>query len=331
MKILKVIIIGLGKQATKDHIPAVLRRNDVEITAVVDIDADRSKIVGDDLGADYFTDVEEAIKATKPDLAIVCVPHSSYLEILKILAQNKIATLKEKPLAMNTAEAKSIIDLYALSNTYLQVCVQRRFSKLYDTTRRLINEIGTVYSVYVEYALNLTAQEMASGWRSNRHSSGGGATIDMGYHVIDLLTYLFGTPDRLYAQLNFNSIGSEYTIDDTAKVLMMFNQTINANITITKVFNQKSERVRIFGDKGSVSLDGRKVALFDSHKNELESYTFNLKDDEIDRQLDFFVANCSNERNGKLLVDQLKNTIIVDAIYRSHEEKTVVIPEDIAL
>ena len=65
MKILKVIIIGLGKQATKDHIPAVLRRNDVEITAVVDIDADRSKIVGDDLGADYFTDVEEAIKATK--------------------------------------------------------------------------------------------------------------------------------------------------------------------------------------------------------------------------------------------------------------------------
>lgn len=112
---------------------------------------------------------------------------------------------------------------------------------------------------------------------------------------------------------------------------MMFNQTINANITITKVFNQKSERVRIFGDKGSVSLDGRKVTLFDSHKNELESYTFNLKDDEIDRQLDFFVANCSNERNGKLLVDQLKNTIIVDAIYRSHEEKTVVIPEDIAL
>lgn len=34
---LKVGVIGLGRQALNDHIPALLRRNDVEIVCVSDV------------------------------------------------------------------------------------------------------------------------------------------------------------------------------------------------------------------------------------------------------------------------------------------------------
>jgi len=54
----------------------------------------------------------------------------------------------------------------------------------------------------------------------------------MGYHIIDLLTYIFGLPDELYAQLNYNSVGKGYTIDDTMKALMTFDNHINAINTL---------------------------------------------------------------------------------------------------
>lgn len=332
MSKLKIVVVGLGKQSIKDHIPAILRRDDAEIVSVVDIDSNRSKEVGNSLGVGYFTDAKEAITTTNPDAAVVCVPHHAYLEVLELLAKNQIATLKEKPLALNAAEANYITNLYKSNDAYLQVCVQRRFSKLYDTTKQLMGEIGTVYSVYIEYTLNLTAEDMVSGWRADKKYSGGGATIDMGYHIIDLLTYLFGVPERLYAQLNYNSIGDGYTIDDTMKALMTFDKTINANIVITKIFNQKNEKIRIFGDRGSVSLDGRNVTLFDNNKNEMEAYTFNSKDEEVDRQLDFFIKNHrTKQTDDSFLKDQLSNTVIIDSIYKSHAEKMVIAPGEVVI
>ena len=329
MNKLKIVVIGLGKQMTKDHVPAVLRRNDLEIIAVVDKNKELSKSVGKELNVRYFTEVSCAVSDTKPDLAIVCVPHNAYFDILEVLAKNHIATLKEKPLAITHREATEIIGLYQSNNTYLQICVQRRFSKLYETTKKLVQEIGSVYSMYIEYTLSLNAEDMKTGWRADRKISGGGATIDMGYHIIDLLTYIFGLPDKLYAQLNYNSVGKGYTIDDTMKALMTFNNHINANIVVTKVFNQKNEKIRIFGDKGSVYVDGRSVTLFDSEKNEIESYSYNSKDYEMDQQLEFFVNNYNDKKltyikNNKLLSDQEKDMIIIDAIYKSGEEERVI-------
>src|SRR6218665_184055 len=134
-KILKVILIGLGIQAQKDHIPATLRRKDLKIVALVDRDEKILSEYSERTTARAFTDVRTAIQETSPDLAIVSVPHNQYFEILELLAQNKIATLKEKPFAMTYSEASEIINLYKASNTYLQICVQRRYSKLYETTK----------------------------------------------------------------------------------------------------------------------------------------------------------------------------------------------------
>ena len=328
--ILEVIIIGLGNQTRKDHIPAILRRSDLKIVAIVDKDKKLLKIYGKELNAECFSSTKDALNAVSPDLAIVALPHNEYYDVLEILAKKRVATLKEKPLAMTHIEAKKIINLYQSHGVYLQICVQRRFSKLYDTTKKLLSEIGRVYSMYVEYTLSLTAEDMASGWRADKKNSGGGATLDMGYHTIDLLTYILGVPDKIYAQLSYNSLSSNYTIEDTMKAMMTYkNGQISANIIVTKIFNQKNEKIRIFGDKGSLYVDGRTVTLFDNKKNEIESYTYNSKDQEIDKQLDFFINNYSDKKminiiNNKLLSDQEKDMLIIDAIYKSSEEEKVI-------
>jgi len=203
------------------------------------------------------------------------------------------------------------------------VCVQRRFSRLYETTKKLLESIGNVHSVSVEYSLNLNAHDMASGWRANRLVSGGGAALDMGYHSIDLLTYVFGAPDKVYAQLSYNSLGGDYSIDDTMKAMMTYaDGKINANVTVTKISNRKSESIRIYGSEGSVLVDGRTVCLYDKDSNEVESHSFNSKQHEVDEQLDQFIDACMQDKGldtkDQNFIDQLSNMRTIDAIYKSH-------------
>jgi len=327
--ILKVMVVGLGSQAQKDHIPAILRRKDLDLIALVDSDDETLISCNENIDTKVFHDVRSAIQDVSPDLAIISVPHNQYFDILEVLASNNIPTLKEKPFGVTYAEASEIINLYNAYDTYLQICVQRRFSKLYETTKALLELIGNIYSVSVEYSLNLNASNMAGGWRADRLISGGGAALDMGYHSIDLLTYIFGVPDKVYAQLSYNSLGNDYSIEDTMKAMMTYcDGKINANVTVTKISNQKSETVRIYGSEGSVLVDGRTVRLFDKDSNEIESHSFNSKQHEVDRQLDEFIKVCLRgggiDIKNQNFIDQLSNMRTIDAIYKSHTSNKVV-------
>lgn len=328
---MKIIIIGLGKQMLKDHVPAIKKRSDLEIVGLVEKNRATLKKVSSELDVPGFTDIITALKKTSPDLAVVSIPHNQYFNVLEELAKRHIATLKEKPLSMTYEEAKKIVELYQAHKTYLQICVQRRFSHLYETTQSLLNEIGVIYSLYAEYTLDLkTLSPESQGWRADRNIAGGGAALDLGYHTVDLLTTLFGMPDKIYAQLSFNSLPDAYTIDDSMKAMMTFRDgRINANMLTTKIFNKKGERVRIFGAEGSVYIDDRKVSLMDENFNEIESHSFNTKDHEVNSQLQYFIENSQKAAmisivNNTLLKDQLDNMKIIDAIYKSHEIEEVI-------
>lgn len=315
----KVLIVGLGQQMIKDHIPSIKKRNDIKIAALVEPNNIIAKSIAKGLQIPYYSDISDVNNLNDFDLAIVSVPHNQYTLILELLAKNHISTLKEKPFAMNLKEAQNILKLFEDNNTYLQICVQRRFSKLYDTAKSLLIEIGKIYSMYVEYTLNLPSMSPSvCGWRSDIKIAGGGATLDLGYHTIDLLTYLFGLPDKIYAQLNYNSLANDYTVDDSMKAMMTYNQgQINGNILTTEVFLRKGERIRIFGVKGAVYIDNRKTTLYDRELNELETHIFSTKDSEVDSQLQYFVEQSGNFKSNKLLRDQISNMRIIDAIYHS--------------
>lgn len=329
---LGVMLVGLGKQMVKDHLPAVLRRADLRVAAVVDPSEAACEQVRTRIP--YPVATGPALDAVLPhadvDLAIVAVPHNQYLAILAPLAESKIPVLKEKPIATTENEALELLRLFRKNHTYIQICVQRRFSKLYDQAAAMIQDIGSVYSIYAEYTLNLKSlDEGTLGWRADRKVSAGGATLDLGYHTIDLLTSLFGLPDHIYARLNFNSLPGAYSIDDSMKAMMTYGKTINANMLTTKIFGKKGERVRIFGVDGFVFVDDRLVRRLDRDLNPIETHEYTTKQHEVDRQLDHFITN--RQRPDRLdveqdhaLRDQLLNMRIIDAIYRSHEENSVI-------
>lgn len=313
----------------KDHVPVVLNTPDCEIVSVVEPDPKSLQHAAETIGCPVFASLEDALSYIKPDIAIVSVPHNQYWPILEILATNHIATLKEKPLSMNEEEGSQIVDLFARNNTYLQICVQRRFSDLYKISKELVERLGEVYSIYAEYNLDLLSlDKKALRWRSDKSIAGGGATLDLGYHTIDLLTYLLGMPDKVYAQLNYNSLPGDYTIDDSMKAMCTYRRgKINANLVVTLIYRSRGEVVKVFGREGYVSVENRGVSLHDRHHNLIETHSFSSKEHEVKNQFNYFLKKVDKRVSlgeQDILQDQLKNMRIIDAIYKSDSNNEIV-------
>ena len=129
---LKVAIIGLGQQNIADHLPVIINNKKVILDSICDINVDMVNKMSVELGIKGFLSVEDLITNSKPDIAIVALPHNQYLEIITKLANAGIHIFKEKPFAITVEEAKFIINIAKNNNIKLQVAVQRRYKKTYN-------------------------------------------------------------------------------------------------------------------------------------------------------------------------------------------------------
>ena len=107
---LNIIVIGLGHQSLDDHIPAIKDSSEFELVGVVDVNRELAASVGAQEGVPYDVSVEGILSAlgSNHDCALVAIPHSSYLPIIRLLANRKIHILKEKPFAVSLEDAQTI-------------------------------------------------------------------------------------------------------------------------------------------------------------------------------------------------------------------------------
>lgn len=92
---LKIAVIGLGRQALDNHIPAILESEKFDLVAVCDINPASAKAVSEKFKIKGFTSVDELIGSTKCDAAIVVVPHNQCVPIITKLANASINIIKE--------------------------------------------------------------------------------------------------------------------------------------------------------------------------------------------------------------------------------------------
>ncbi|EHR52427.1 putative dehydrogenase [Saccharomonospora marina XMU15] len=129
---LRTALIGVGRHAPKDYVPAFSElAEEVELVAACDVDpASQSRLTralaehGTSSSPRFFTEYESALDWAWPDLAIMAT-HHTHLEIARELLLRKIPFLKDKPFAMAPADTEELARLIAKSG-YMRLCPQRR-------------------------------------------------------------------------------------------------------------------------------------------------------------------------------------------------------------
>lgn len=327
----RVAFIGLGKQNSKDHLHAALKNPDVQIVAVCDNNDDAARQCANELNLPrYYTSVEEMIGSEILDAAIVAVPHFAYLEIVATLAERNINIFKEKPFAMTLDEAESMASLAEKHNINLTVAVQRKYNRIYKSCFEYVERIGDIFSIHGEYTLNIP--RLDEGWRSAKQLSGGGAVIDMGYHLIDLIVWYFGLPSTVAADFGYhNRSGQEYDVEDTAKIQFTYpagERTVLGSLLLSRIYPQKDESLSIYGTNGSIKIYKNKIELYDENKELTESVYIKSDDRDIKEQFDVFIEGLNDPSYKGNYKDHLQDMVFIDSVYRSSELEETIKPRN---
>lgn len=199
---LRLALIGLGKQGL-EHLDAAPLCEQVVFVAGVDPDAGTRQRVAESgyslrLHANLAGLQDEAL-----DGLVLALPHHRYSEIWDDLTALGLPILKEKPLGRTFDEALSLLERARAAGCPVQTAIQRRHHPSYRQLKQLLDaEQLVVHEAHAHMHLGFAAATGGNeSWRSTRHTAGGGALLDAGYHLVDLLHFLFGPFDLVSASL----------------------------------------------------------------------------------------------------------------------------------
>jgi len=191
---LRVGVIGLGIGAV--HVAAFSGIRGVEVIALAGKEPDRRHELGEQYGVtNLFEHWEDLVALDDVDVVSIATPNLLHHPIaLAALAAGK-HVFCEKPLALDTAQAREMVDSAIAHDRVLEVAFNHRHRADVQFARSYIETegIGRVYHSRASWKRRSGIPGLHS-WFTNPAMAGGGALIDLGPHVLDSLLFLLGEP-----------------------------------------------------------------------------------------------------------------------------------------
>jgi predicted dehydrogenase len=138
----------------------------------------------------------------------VCTPNSSHSEITVAALQSGKHVMCEKPMAINSAEAKAMLDAAKASGKKLTIGYQNRFRSDSQFIKEICDK-GELGDIYLGKAF-ATRRRGVPIWGvfMNKALQGGGPLIDLGTHALDLTLWMMNNYEPVTAfGATYNKIG----------------------------------------------------------------------------------------------------------------------------
>jgi len=260
--LIRVGVAGLGRMG-KLHFLNALRNKDVNVVAIADArrsnrkDAEKYKVK-------IYDDYRKLIGTEDLDAIIISLPNFLKKESIAYAAEKNLAIFVDKPLARNFGEAEEIVNIVKMKNVPLMVGVNYRYFESVQKAKKIVEEgsIGDVVIATSELIMNgpfshpLVPTPVPEWW-FDKKKAGGGALFDLGYHLIDLLHWMFGD-----LEVEFSVLGYRYNlpIEDSATVVLKSSKTstrcvLNAGWFSKIIFPNFNFRINLHGTVGYGSTD----------------------------------------------------------------------------
>lgn len=272
---IRIGLIGAGNIAQNSHIPSYLKRDDVELVAVCDMNEARAKEVKEKYGMKYAVNkIEDIVSIDEIDAVSVCVWNNAHAKAAIAAASAGKHVLCEKPMAMTVVEAEAMCKA-ARSN---KIVFMMGFTNRYRIESMIIKEMadaGRFGEIYYSKAGWLRRRGTPLGWFTDLSKAGGGPVIDIGVHVIDLTWYFMGKPKPISvcSTVHRNKLGDyktkgvsrwkafdtddlKFEAEDSAAGMIRFENGASMNFEISWAINGKDTGTysNIFGTKAGASL-----------------------------------------------------------------------------
>ena len=243
------------------------------------------------------TDYRKLVTRDDIDLIDIATPNNTHAEIAVAAAKAGKHVISEKPLAMNVAEARRMLQAVRRAGVKHMVWFNYRRVPAIALARKLIagGRLGRIFHIRAVYLQDwIVDPGFPLVWRLRREVAGSGAHGDLNAHIIDLARYLVGEFASVVGMsetfikerpLEAEASGlrgraakkrGKVTVDDAVLFLARFRNGAIGSFEATRFATgrRNGERIEINGEKGSLAFNFERM-------NELEFYS---AEDAPDRQ-----------------------------------------------
>lgn len=245
--VVRIAVIGMGMMGTL-HARVFHDMGGVDLAAAIDIDQTRLDAARHDLGVPVATSLAQVIDVV--DAVSVTLPDHLHVDACVLALERGKYVLVEKPLAANSAQARTILRARQAPHQLMVGHLLRFDLRLQELKRRIdAGELGRLRYVRIHRSnTTLTAARLAGAVS---------VTSFLAIHDLDLLLWLTGKQIRRTRAAGKKIHGNTW---DLSVAYLELADDIHAVVENHWLINEHSARsclagVQVFGDQGTATLD----------------------------------------------------------------------------
>lgn len=322
-------LVGCGRIGER-HAEILTKLKGARLIAVCDPKKEQADNFSKKYNTKTYYDYRELLKDSDVDIISVCTPTGLHAKIVIDGAKASKHIITEKPMALNSADAKNMIKECEKANVKLFVVKQNRYNppvmKAYEALKKGRFGKLVLLNTTVRWSRPQEYYDQDS-WRGTL-AMDGGVFMNQASHHIDLLRWFGGPVNSVFAKID--TFTHKIEVEDTGVAILKFqNGALGIIEATTCVYPKNLEgSLTIIGEKGTAKIGGfavNKIDVWDfkNYENEDELIT---KSSVVPPDIGFshreFFKNVigSIKTNKDPLLDGiegLKTLELIEAIYES--------------
>ncbi len=193
---MKVAVIGLAGVG-RAHVDRWAKSPDAELVCVCDIVPQTADDFASQYGIKGYTSTEEMLDREDLTAISICTPPKVHPALVHMAAARGIHVLCEKPMASTVPDCQEMIDVCKSAGLVLQIGHKKRFIPPLLRLKELTEgEFGPIHYMVHRYPHpGMSNKDWF--WAED---DGGGPILENAVHAADILGFLMGDVDRVYAE-----------------------------------------------------------------------------------------------------------------------------------
>jgi 1,5-anhydro-D-fructose reductase (1,5-anhydro-D-mannitol-forming) len=255
MRTIRWGIIGCGEVTEVKSGPAFAKARHSALVAVMRRNGDLARDYARRHGvAKWYDDSEALVQDPEVDAVYVATPPSAHRDSVLRCARAGKPVYVEKPMALNLAECREMIDACRTAGVPLFSAYYRRALPRFLKLKSLVDEgaVGEVRAVNVALYRQYEPAPGPLPWRVDPAIAGGGLFVDLASHTLDLLDYVLGPVTDVSG--GAGNQGHRYAAEDIVSAALVFGSGVRGAGVWCFSGAGDVDRTEIVGARGRLSF-----------------------------------------------------------------------------
>jgi predicted dehydrogenase len=235
MSKLRVGVIGAGHLGTL-HAKMYAQMSSVELVGLYDIDPQRAAAVASQHGSRQFENISSLLEAI--EAVSIATTTTSHFEVARAALEAGVHVLIEKPMTETIEQARVLVELAEAKGLKIQVGHIERF-----------NPAVLALESYQLQPLFIESHRLA---QFNPRGTDVPVVLDLMIHDIDLILTLVQSPVQ---RIDANGVAVVSDSVDIANARLQFSNGCVANVTASRISQNKLRKMRLFQRNAYISID----------------------------------------------------------------------------